>query len=150
MDLILKTIEEDAITISLLMAVVGVLMIINILLGIVLAGVFGIEKWSWKKFWQGLVKLFVFVLCVYAYCIVLDMLPLIFERVKIAIPKDIITILQVMGVFVVMIVKYCKDVYQKILEITKVKKEEVDDMVQTTFNSDPSVMDNAIREEELG
>ena len=150
MNLIFKTIEEDAITISLLMAVVGVLMIINILLGIVISGVFGIEKWSWKKFWQGFVKLFVFVLCVYAYCIVLDMLPLIFERIKIAIPKDIITILQVIGVFVVMIVKYCKDVYAKILKITNVKNEEVDEIVQTTFNNDPSVMDNADKIEELG
>ena len=143
MELVIKTIQEDAITISLLIAVVGVLMLINILLGTILAGVFKVEKWDWTKFWQGFIKLFVFVLCIYAYCIVLDVIPLIFERIKIKIPQDIVTTLQVIGVFVVLVVKYCKKDYEQILKITGVKKEEVDEIVQTTFNNDPSVMENA-------
>lgn len=150
MDVILKTIADDAITISLLIAAVGILMGINILLGIVLAGVFKIEKWDWPKFWQGFIKLFVFVFCIYAYCAVLDIIPLIFERIKIAIPKDFITILQVLGVFAVLVIKYCKDIYTKILKITGVKKEEVDELVQTTFNKDTSVMDNMDSPEALG
>ena len=36
-----------------------------------------------------------------------------------------------------------KDIYDKLLSLFNVKKEEVDEIVQTTFNSDPSVMENA-------
>lgn len=143
MELVIKTIQEDAITISLLIAVTGVLMLINILLGSIMAGVFKFEKWDWNKFWQGFIKLFVFVVCIYAYCVVLDVIPLIFERIRIEIPQDIVTTLQVIGVFAVLVIKYCKKVYEQILTITGIKKEEVDNLVQTTFNTDPSVMDNA-------
>lgn len=129
MELVIKTIQEDAITISLLIAVVGVLMLINILLGTILAGVFKVEKWDWTKFWQGFIKLLVFVLCVEAYCVVLDIIPLIFERIKIAIPKDLVTAIQVIGVFVVLVIRYCKKVYNQILEIVEVKPKEVEDVI---------------------
>lgn len=150
MELVLETIKNDTITISLLILVVGILLLINILLGTVIASIFKVEKWDSTKFWQGFYKLFIFVICIEAYCVVLDIIPLIFERIKIVLPKDVITVIQVFGVFAVLVVRYCKKIYQQILTIVDVKKEEVDELVQTTFNTDLSVMENADTGEEVG
>lgn len=110
-ELIRSTIQEDAITLGIFLLILGALMILNILLG-------SIEAWVWsefktKKFWVGVLKAVLTGICMIAFMVILEIVPLVLERVKISVPKDFVTFLQLVTLVWVSVQKYIKSIFEK-------------------------------------
>lgn len=125
MEQIILTIENDLITLGLLMAILGSLIIINTLLGSINAWTWG--EWVSKKFWQGILRNVLIALCLALFFIVLEIIPLALERTGITIPSDLVTTLEILVMVVVCIVKYVKDIYAQFIKLLGVTKEEIDE-----------------------
>lgn len=125
MEEIILTIENDLITLGLLMAILGTLIVINTLLGSINAWQWG--EWKTKKFWQGILKNLLITLCLALFFITLEIIPLALERTGIIIPSELVTILEVLAMVVVCIVKYVKDIYSAFMVLLGVTKEEIEE-----------------------
>lgn len=128
-DLIQSTIKDDAITLGIFLLILGALMLLNILLGSITAWAWG--EWKTKKFWLGILKAILTGLCMVVFMVILEILPLALERVKIEIPKEFVTFLQLVLLVWVSVQKYVKSIYEKFKEIlgntdSKLKEEVVE------------------------
>jgi len=123
MEVIITTIEEDLITLGLMVGCLGILEILNILLGSIMA--LSNNEWNWKKFIQGILKSILVSIIMAIYCLILELLPLIFARASIEIPSDLITYAQVLAIIVVALKKYIKGIYDKLLVLLDVNEEEI-------------------------
>ena len=104
-------IKEDIITLAMALGCLGVLMILNIIVGAVVAEVQG--DWSWKKFLWGIAKALMVALTMIVFCAVLDVQPIIWARAGIEIPEDMVTVVQLFSITLVAVTKYTKDLLEK-------------------------------------
>ena len=125
MEQVILTIERDLVTLGLLMAILGSLIVINTLLGSINAWTWG--EWVSKKFWQGILKNVLIALCLALFFVVLEIIPLALERTGIIIPSDLVTILEVLAMVVVCIVKYVNDIYAQFMKLLGVTKKEIEE-----------------------
>ena len=98
-----------------LSAILAGMALINIILGAVQGGTAG--DWSWKKFFNGILKAIVLTACMAGFCVLLEYLPQVFAEAGIEIPDDLVTVVQVFAVLGATIKKYASDVFAKITEI---------------------------------
>lgn len=115
--------EYDLVTLTMLMSLLGILILINTLLGSITAWQWG--EWVTKKFWQGLFKNILIAACLFLFFVVLEIIPSVLARTGIVIPTEIVTILEMFAMLVVSIKKYILDIYGTFKKLLNVTDEEV-------------------------
>lgn len=126
MKLIIDSIMEDVITITLLISSDGVLMLLNILFGTVIGT--KTEGFDWKKFFFGILKAILITLGIAAFCIIIEIVPLILERIKITLSEEIVTYTQVLGVVLTWVINDILEVYEKIKSLKSLKYVTIEDV----------------------
>ena len=118
-----SSMEYDLVTLAMLMSLLGILILINTLLGSITAWQWG--EWVTKKFWQGLLKNILIAACLFLFFMVLEIIPTVLSRTGIIIPSEIVTILEVFAMLVVSIKKYVLDIYATFKRLLGASDEEI-------------------------
>jgi len=128
---ILSKIEYDLATSTLALCLLMFAMFCNQILGAVMASTVG--QFDIKRLGRSILKGLLIALAVLLFCIVLDVFPVLLERVNVttedSVVSVIVTVLEVLSILVIAITKYCKEIYQKLLTLFEVKEKEVKDFV---------------------
>ena len=118
-----SSMEYDLVTLAMLMSLLGILILINTLLGSITAWQWG--EWVTKKFWQGLLKNILIVACLFMFFLTIEIIPTVLARTGIIIPSDIVTVLEVFAMLVVSIKKYVLDIYATFKKLLGSSDEEI-------------------------
>ena len=118
-----SSMEYDLVTLAMLMSLLGILILINTLLGSITAWQWG--EWVTKKFWQGLLKNILIAACLFLFFMVLEIIPTVLSRTGIIITSDIVTVLEVFAMLVVSIKKYVLDIYATFKKLLGASDEEI-------------------------
>lgn len=142
-------IEYDLINATFGLFLLMVSMLMNHVAGVILA-IIKVE-FSWSKLWHSIVKSIAIVFVVLGLCVVTDLVPVLLTRTGLTgdgnTLSQIVTTLQIVAMIIVALIKYIKDIYEKLLILFNVKKEEVDEMIQDSFENPGEFIDS---EEALG
>lgn len=126
---ILGKIETDLITASLAMVLLVFAMFCNQALGAVMARTGNTNTFDPKRLGRSFLKGLLICLSILIFCIVLDVFPVLLERVNIigenSVVSTVVTVLQVITILIISITKYCKEVYEKLLTLFEVTQDEV-------------------------
>ena len=120
---IFSSMEYDLVTSAMLMSLLGILILINTLLGSITAWQWG--EWVTKKFWQGLLKNILIAACLFMFFLTIEIIPTVLARTGIIIPSDIVTVLEVFAMLVVSIKKYVLDIYATFKKLLGSSDEEI-------------------------
>ena len=120
---IFSSMEYDLVTVAMLMSLLGILILINTLLGSITAWQWG--EWVTKKFWQGLLKNILIAACLFMFFLTIEIIPTVLARTGIIIPSDIVTVLEVFAMLVVSIKKYVLDIYATCKKLLGSSDEEI-------------------------
>ena len=118
-----SSMEYDLVTLAMLMSLLGILILINTLLGSITAWQWG--EWVTKKFWQGLLKNILIAACLFMFFLTLEIIPTVLARTGIIIPSEIVTVIEVFAVLVVSIKKYVLDIYATFKKLLGSSDEEI-------------------------
>ena len=118
-----SSMEYDLVTLAMLMSLLGILILINTLLGSITAWQWG--EWVTKKFWQGLLKNILIVACLFMFFLTIEIIPTVLARTGIIIPSDIVTVIEVFAMLVVSIKKYVLDIYATFKKLLGSSDEEI-------------------------
>ena len=118
-----SSMEYDLVTLAMLMSLLGILILINRLLGSITAWQWG--EWVTKKFWQGLLKNILIAACLFMFFLTIEIIPTVLARTGIIIPSDIVTVLEVFAMLVVSIKKYVLDIYATFKKLLGSSDEEI-------------------------
>lgn len=118
-----SSMEYDLVTLTMLMSLLGILILINTLLGSITAWQWG--EWVTKKFWQGLLKNILIAACLFMFFLTIEIIPTVLARTGIIIPSDIVTVLEVFAMLVVSIKKYVLDIYATFKKLLGSSDEEI-------------------------
>lgn len=118
-----SSMEYDLVTLAMLMSLLGILILINTLLGSITAWQWG--EWVTKKFWQGLLKNILIAACLFMFFLTLEIIPTVLARTGIIIPSDIVTVIEVFAMLVVSIKKYVLDIYATFKKLLGSSDEEI-------------------------
>ena len=118
-----SSMESDLVTLAMLMSLLGILILINTLLGSITAWQWG--EWVTKKFWQGLLKNILIAACLFMFFLTIEIIPTVLARTGIIIPSDIVTVLEVFAMLVVSIKKYVLDIYATFKKLLGSSDEEI-------------------------
>lgn len=118
-----SSMEYDLVTLAMLMSLLGILILINTLLGSITAWQWG--EWVTKKFWQGLLKNILIAACLFMFFLTTEIIPTVLARTGIIIPSDIVTVLEVFAMLVVSIKKYVLDIYATFKKLLGSSDEEI-------------------------
>ena len=118
-----SSMEYDLVTLAMLMSLLGILILINTLLGSITAWQWG--EWVTKKFWQGLLKNILIAACLFMFFLTIEIIPTVLTRTGIIIPSDIVTVLEVFAMLVVSIKKYVLDIYATFKKLLGSSDEEI-------------------------
>ena len=118
-----SSMEYDLVTLAMLMSLLGILILINTLLGSITAWQWG--EWVTKKFWQGLLKNILIAACLFMFFLTIEIIPTVLARTGIIIPSDIVTVLEVFAMLVVSIKKYVLDIYATFKKLLGSSEEEI-------------------------
>lgn len=122
MENVLLSIRDNLCNLALLNLLLGVLMVLNIILGAVMAKAG--NTFDLKTFVNGVLKALLVALCMLVFCFVLEVFPIVLERVGFAVPADLVTFMEVVAIVVVAFVKYAKGCYNKLKTLLDVDGEE--------------------------
>lgn len=123
MNNLFSSMEYDLVTLAMLMSLLGILILINTLLGSITAWQWG--EWVTKKFWQGLLKNILIAACLFMFFLTIEIIPTVLARTGIIIPSDIVTVLEVFAMLVVSIKKYVLDIYATFKKLLGSSDEEI-------------------------
>ena len=118
-----SSMEYDLVTLAMLMSLLGILILINTLLGSITAWQWG--EWVTKKFWQGLLKNILIAACLFMFFLTIEIIPTVLARTGIIIPSEIVTVLEVFAMLVVSIKKYVLDIYATFKKLLGTSDEEI-------------------------
>ena len=118
-----SSMEYDLVTLAMLMSLLGILILINTLVGSITAWQWG--EWVTKKFWQGLLKNILIAACLFMFFLTIEIIPTVLARTGIIIPSDIVTVLEVFAMLVVSIKKYVLDIYATFKKLLGSSDEEI-------------------------
>ena len=118
-----SSMEYDLVTLAMLMSLLGILILINTLLGSITAWQWG--EWVTKKFWQGLLKNILIAACLFMFFLTIEIIPTALARTGIIIPSDIVTVIEVFAMLVVSIKKYVLDIYATFKKLLGSSDEEI-------------------------
>ena len=120
---IFSSMEYDLVTLAMLMSLLGILILINTLLGSITAWQWG--EWVTKKFWQGLLKNILIAACLFMFFLTIEIIPTVLARTGIIIPSEIVTVLEIFAMLVVSIKKYVLDIYATFKKLLGSSDEEI-------------------------
>ena len=109
---------NNLITMSMLLAVLGVLYAINTVLGIMLKTKGA--SFDIKVFGKGLLKALIIAFVIIGFCFCIEVSPMILERVGITITDTNITIIEVFTIGITAYKKYVSDCYVKIKKLFEI------------------------------
>lgn len=109
---------NDLITMFMLLVVLGVLYVVNTVLGVLLKTQG--TSFDIKIFAKGLLKALVIALVAIGFCFCVEVTPLILERVGITIAETNITLIEVFTVGITAYKKYATDCYNKIKKLFEI------------------------------
>ena len=118
-----SSMEYDLVTLAMLMSLLGILILINTLLGSITAWQWG--EWVTKKFWQGLLKNILIAACLFMFFLTIEIIPTVLARTGIIIPSEIVTVLEIFAMLVVSIKKYVLDIYATFKKLLGSSDEEI-------------------------
>ena len=131
---VLSKIEYDLLTASLAMILLVFAMFCNQVLGAVMARTGHENTFDPKRLFRSFLKGSLICLSILIFCVVLDVFPVLLERVNVigndSIVSTLMTVLEVLAILTIAIVKYCKEVYEKLLTLFEVNKDEVTEFIQ--------------------
>lgn len=119
----IEAIMQNIETTAMLTAVLGALILVNMLLGSVMASTVG--QFDIQRLARFALKGVLICASIIAYCTSLDVLPYILERAKIGIPGDMITVVEVISVLMISVTKYAKEIYQKIQTLLNITEDDI-------------------------
>lgn len=91
------------------------LFLINTILGIFLNT--SKEGFCLKKFFYGFLKLFIVSICSFLYLLILEITPIILNRIGIDITSDMVCMFEFLSLFLTVYKKYSLDIFDKIKNI---------------------------------
>ena len=118
-----SSMEYDLVTLAMLMSLLGILILINTLLGSITAWQWG--EWVTKKFWQGLLKNILIAACLFMFFLTIEIIPTVLARTGIIIPSDIVTVREVFAMHAVSNKKYALDIYATFKKLLGSSDEEI-------------------------
>ena len=136
---VLSKIERDLLTACLAMTLLMFAMFCNQILGAVMARTGEENTFEFKRLLKSFLKGFLICIAILIFCVVLDVFPVLLERTNMineeSVLSTIVTALEVLVILVIAIVKYCKEVYQKLLTLLEINQEEVKTFMQQNKKS---------------
>lgn len=113
---------NNLVTITYLMCILAIAIIVNTVLGCVMAN--KKSKFSWKKLFSGIGKSLIIAICLLAFCTTLELIPATLSRIGISIPDDIITVIEIALMLLTAYKKYVTDCIDKFKTILDIKESE--------------------------
>ena len=120
---LINVLAENLFSTIMLNATLGILILLNILLGALIA--YKGQEWNTKKFLLGFLKGFLIMLCGIAFCEVLDVLPVLSHLIGVELPANIMTFGEVTGILYIAIKKYIIEISDKFKEVIGFSEEEL-------------------------
>ena len=117
----------DITVLAVLVVLLGFVMVMNIILGSVYAGI--TKTWDTKKFFTGIIKAILVGLIIVGFGWVIEALPIVLAYVNITLPTEMIKLVEIISVVLVAFKKYAKGVWDKLLVLLDVTQVEVDETV---------------------
>ena len=115
-------------TITMLLAICGGLMVINIILGTINGAM--TDNFDWKKFLFGILKAIVNAVCIVGTCCLCDVFAQVINTIDgISISTEVISTLQIICVVVAWCLDLFKDVFEKIKSLKTMKYVSYEDVV---------------------
>ena len=102
-----------------LITILNMLYIINTILGVLINT--KNSKFNWKKFNRGILKVFLFCICIIAYYITLELFYKYILSINIIVSNDLVSIAEFIGILITAYKKYAIDCYKKIKVILKIE-----------------------------
>ena len=113
---------NNLVTVLFMLGILAIIIVINTTLGTILAN--KKKEFDFKKFLTGIVKAITIAICILLFCLTLELVPIILERVGISIPSDLITVLEIVLTTLTAYKKYATDCFEKFKTILNVKESE--------------------------
>lgn len=136
---VLSKIEQDLLTACLAMTLLMFAMFCNQILGAVMARTGEENTFKFERLLKSFLKGFLICIAILIFCVVLDVFPVLLERINMineeSVLSTIVTALEVLAILVIAIIKYCKEVYQKLLTLFEINQEEVKTFMQQNKKS---------------
>jgi len=136
MELVIRIIneamQENLAILVCLMIVVAALFAINCIMGAVIGGLN--EGFDWKKFLFGILKGIIAAACIFAFGFILNMFAAVLNLIKVEISTDVVTILEVLGIFIAWGIDLSKDIIVKIKSMKELKYVSYDDVKVVDYN----------------
>lgn len=117
----------DVTVLGVLVILLGLVMLLNIILGSVYAGI--TQSWDTKKFFIGIIKAILVGGVIVVFGWVLEALPIVLSFVNIELPTEMIKLVEIISVILVAFKKYAKGVWDKLLVLLDVTEADVEQMV---------------------
>lgn len=112
---------NNIITVGYMLGILGIMILINTVLGAVIAN--KTNTFNKSKLFKGIGKAITIVICIMLFCITLELVPIVLARVGITIPNDLITVLEIISTTFTAYKKYALDCFEKFKVILKLKVE---------------------------
>lgn len=113
---------DNLVTVSYMLGILGIMIIINTVLGAVIAN--KKQNFNFKVLFRGVLKAIVIALCVLLFCLTLELIPVVLERIEIEVPTDLITTLEIILTTLTAYKKYALDCFDKFKTILKIEEGE--------------------------
>lgn len=113
---------NDILTLLYMMGILGISILVNTILGTVIAK--RNFKFNKSKLKSGLIKSITVCMSIIAFCFTLELLPYILSRVNIELPEEVITTIELLTIFLTSYTKYAKDIFEKIKLLLNQKESE--------------------------
>ena len=106
---------NNLITTTYMLGLLAIVMGINTILGIVIAN--AKLEFDWKVLWKGISRALIILVCVLLFCLCIELMPIVLIRVGIEVPKDLITVLEIILITLTAFTKYASDCFEKFKKI---------------------------------
>lgn len=102
---------NNLLTTMYMLCLTAIVIVINTILGVVIANKY--SEFSWKKLLTGTGKAIIILLCVLLFCVSLELVPIVLHRIKIEVPGDLITVIEIVITTLTAYKKYANDCFKK-------------------------------------
>lgn len=113
---------NDLMTVLYMLILLAIVFTTNTILGVVIAN--KKSKFNFKKFLSGIGKGIIIALCMFLFCITLELIPIVLGQVGITIQDELITVVEVVLTTFTAYKKYALDCIDKFRTILDVKESE--------------------------
>ncbi len=113
---------NDLITVLYMLILLAIVFVTNTVLGVVIAN--KKSKFNFKKLLSGIGKGIIIALCMFLFCVTLELIPDVLGQVGITIQDELITVVEVVLMTFTAYKKYALDCVEKFKTILDIKESE--------------------------